>query len=109
MGAKEFVKKILEETVFTQQQIADCMGVDQSLVSKWKTGERELTAQQFDKLCGVLGYSLIDYLEGRTHQPISIAFSAKALTNDDVVALGRLNHMFANLKYMETLDSYETD
>ena len=108
MKAKEFVGIILDNTPFTQSQLANCLGVDQSLISKWKSGERDMTAIQFTDLCNVLGYSTADYLNGVTGQVISFAFSASGLSNEDILSVGRFNKLLANLNYMEMIESNES-
>ena len=107
MAGIEFLQSILEDTPFTQKQIADYMGVDQSMISHWKKGTRSITSAEFEKLLGFLGYSLLDYLNN-TRRPISFAFSASKLSEEDILTLGWLNKVMANLEYMETLSSDES-
>ena len=57
---KKFVQRILTNPILTQKQIAFCLGVSQSLISRWKNGKGKITAMQFGKLCAVLGYTYFD-------------------------------------------------
>ena len=108
MNAVELVKTLLNQKTFTQQQLASCLNVDQSTISKWKNGDRNMTVDQFEAVCGLYGYSLIDYLNGVEYQPISFSFSATKLEDSDIKQIGLLNNLFAQLKLMETLNSNES-
>ena len=108
MDTRGYLTELLSNKMFNQEQIAEIMGVDQSMISKWKNGEREITTEQFEKLCGIFGYSLADYSLGISFRPIKVAFSAKMLEKDDIIALGKINKILANLNYMELLINNET-
>lgn len=104
----ELVQELLNSNVFTQNQIAECMGVDQSTISKWKNGDRNMTANQFEMLCSIYGYSIMDYLNGVEYRPLSFAFSASRISSEDIKMLGKIGSIFSQLRLMETLDSNET-
>jgi len=97
MTVKEYTSKILENNSFTQEQIADFLHVDQSLISKWKKQERLINAEQFQSLCNMLGHSMSDYLNGNTESTIKVAFRASKLKDSDIIAIARFNTVFSNL------------
>ncbi len=98
---------LIKNAVFTQEQIAECMDVDQTTVSKWKNGERDISDVQFFKLCAVLGYSMADFLNGNYNKQIMVAFKANQLEKEDILAISKVNKLFANISYMEALESNE--
>lgn len=49
---------------YTQQEIADKLGVAKNTVSRWETGERSLTVENLIKLADLYKTS-IDFLVGR--------------------------------------------
>lgn len=97
MNVREYTSKILENTSFTQEQIADYLQVDQSMISKWKKMERPINPVQFEKLCNMLGHSMSDYLNGNTNNQICIAFRAKELKAKDIRTIVSFNTIFSNL------------
>ena len=108
MEAMEFARNLLNNSPYNQEQIAMCLDVDQSLVSKWKNGTRDMTAVQFIDLCSLVGFSMLDYLNGVNSPNIKMAFSSKGLTREDIFAIGKFSRLLANLSYMEVLDSNES-
>lgn len=45
---------------FTQEQLAEELGVTQSSISEWETGERDIPDAMKFRICDVLGRSLAD-------------------------------------------------
>ena len=44
-----------------QSELADRLGVPQSVVSKFETGERRLDVGEVEEICSVLGYAFVDF------------------------------------------------
>lgn len=51
----EIFAKYRKEKGFSQQYVADRMGVGKTMVHNWETGKRQMYAHQFMDLCDVLG------------------------------------------------------
>ena len=51
----EIFAKYRKEKGYSQQYIADRMGVAKSLVHYWETGQRQMFAHQMMELCDILG------------------------------------------------------
>lgn len=63
----------------TPRELADHLGVKQSTIARWESGERSPRGQRVSKLAGILGVSLSWILVGRGVEP--------AASIDDVVQL----------------------
>jgi transcriptional regulator with XRE-family HTH domain len=63
------LKALRERSGFTQSNIAKYLKVDQSLISKFETGERTLSADMLEKLAVLFGVDLtaFDGKIGRAH------------------------------------------
>ena len=51
----EIFAKYRKEKGYSQQYVADRMGVGKTIVHYWETGQRQMYAHQFMDLCDVLG------------------------------------------------------
>lgn len=65
MTIGEYVKKAREKKGITQQEMADALYVDVSLVCRWEKGRRRISAEELCSIADFLGVSL-DELVGRT-------------------------------------------
>lgn len=60
------IKEFRENSGYTQKNIADFLGVDQSMVSKIEKGERSLTSDMLDSLSALFGVPVSSF---QTMQP----------------------------------------
>lgn len=102
----EFVSTLLEQSLFTQEQLSSYLGVDQSLISKWKSKERKVTSEQFEKLCLLFGYSASDVVEGVNVEQKIINLRAANITSEDMDKVAMINRIVNNLAEMEAIDKY---
>ena len=58
------IKELRSESNYTQQNIADFLGVDQSFISKVEKNERVLTSDMLEKLAVLFGVKLKDFIVG---------------------------------------------
>ena len=56
------LKKIRLARNMTQGELADKMGLSRHLISRWETGDRNINADQLNKLAQILGVTL-DYFQ----------------------------------------------
>ena len=88
---------------YTQQQIGEYLGVDQSLISKIEKDQRKINMTQFDKLC--LLYNVTpEYLLGETDEytPVRCRSDEKA----DLNAIAKMNQVRGYLKLLRKLEKY---
>ena len=51
------LKQLRKESRITQEQMAEYLGVDQSLITKLENGTRSLNVTLIDKICNLFGCS----------------------------------------------------
>jgi transcriptional regulator with XRE-family HTH domain len=56
------LRTVREEASLTQVQVAAKLGVPQSFVSKYESGERKLELPEIDAICRAVGISLADFV-----------------------------------------------
>ena len=88
---------------YTQQQIGDYLGVDQSLISKIEKDQRKINMTQFDKLC-LLYHVTPEYLLGETgeYTPVRYRSDEKA----DLNAIAKMNQVRGYLKLLRKLEKH---
>ena len=57
---QKLLKAVREEANLTQVQVAERLGLPQSFVSKYESGERRLELPEIDAICEAVGVSLVD-------------------------------------------------
>ena len=94
--------ELLNNCMYTQEQLAVYLDVDRTLISKWKNGSRVMNAEQLEKLCDLMGYSLFDLLVGSPIKKINVKFRGN-LENSDLVEIAKINKIAKNIEYMERI------
>ncbi len=61
------IKKLREDLLLDQKQLANILGVSQPTISDWETGRKVPSTQSAEKLANFFGVSM-DYLWGRTER-----------------------------------------
>ena len=99
----ERIKDLRNKSNFTQRNIADFLGVDQSHISKVEKGERALTSDMLEKLAALFGMQPKELLEGTDAEPLVYAFRASDMTVDDMRTICAINRIALNSAFLETL------
>ncbi len=88
----------------TQQQVANYLGIDQSLVSRYEKGERPLSSVQLESLANLFGCSVTALVsEERSMEPLRFAFRASEVKDEDLESIAAINKIINNLRDMERL------
>ena len=97
------LKKLREEAGLRQKQIAECLSVDQSLVSKFEVGERSISSKQLDTICDIVCYPVDKLLdEEQDIKPDNtISFRTAKLSTESIKALSAINRIFLNQMKMD--------
>ena len=97
------VKLLREAASFTQQQLADYLSVDQSLISKFEKGERSINSDALKQL-SVLFCCPISALVSDEVKPVyNVAFRTNAISQEDLMALSVINRIALNQLQMDQL------
>ena len=102
----ENLYKLRRKNGYTQEQVANYLGIAQSNLSKIENGERNFNITLLDKLCLLYNCSP-EYLMGKTdiHEKSSIAFRSDEKVDLNVVA--KMNEITGYLKLLRKLDGDE--
>ena len=98
----EKVREIREGMNLSQKQMADYLGLDQSAVSKYESGERSMSTVTLEKICNLLGCMPEELLsdEGaRTEK--KVAFRATDIDAEDLEALASVQRISMNIALMK--------
>ena len=98
----ETLKQLRTVNGFTQEQIAEYLEVNQSLISKIEHGERGLNLTILYKLCDLYDIKDTDLLSNdlTEYQPLNIQHNGVL----DLNAIAKMNQIKNNLKLLRRLD-----
>lgn len=98
------LKELRKDSKLTQEQLAQYLGVDQSLVTKLENGTRAMNVSMVEKLCSLFCCTE-DYLFGMDDEytPMQFAFRANCIQADDLESIAAVNRIARNIKYMNKL------
>lgn len=91
----------------TQAQMAEYLGVDQSMVTKLENGTRTLNITLIDKICSLFGCSE-GYLTGADDAYIPLSFAFRANGADgvqacDLESIAAVNRIVMNIRSMNEM------
>ena len=98
-GKKIRLKELRKESKLTQEQLANYLKVDQTLITKLENGTRNVTL--IEKLCSLFGRTE-DYLLGRedAYLPLNFAFRSNKIQAEDLESIAAVNKIVMNIRYM---------
>ncbi len=97
-------RALRDRSGLNQSQIADFLKVDQSYISKCEKGERQFSADIFEKAATFFGCT-IDFFtnEDSEYCPMPFALRANGITTEDLEAMAVMNKLALNMRYMSAL------
>ncbi len=98
MNIGENIRKIREEKGFTQQQIADLVGMHRSNYSKVETAQRELSISALSKVAKFFEMSLDDLVNFEGNVPQEVTLEDKT-TLEQVKLIGSLEPEDKNMVF----------
>lgn len=102
--ASERFKLLRENSNLTQSQIAEFLKIDQSYISKFEKGERNLSVDMLEKICSLFGCTLSYFEdESESHTPLNIAFRSKNLNIEDLETIASINKVALNIRLINSL------
>lgn len=100
------IKEYRQRLGYSQEHIAEFLGIDRSTLSKYETGEREISLLHFDKLCDIFGIELDDLVENdSTAKSINLAFAfrCKEANVQDLKSLANFQKVVKNYLKMQQI------
>jgi transcriptional regulator with XRE-family HTH domain len=101
----ENAKKARESNGFSQASVADFLGVDQSLISKFEKGERTIQSEMLERLANLYGYTIVDFIRdgGIPGQQLKAAYRSNGITPSDMEVIHDIKRIAINLFFMTGL------
>lgn len=98
------LENLRNDANLTQAQLADYLGINQSMLSKIESGERSIGMSYLEKLSSLYCISSYDLAnKDNIDSQMQIAFRAKKLTSDDLFILAKVNRIIMNQRFMDGL------
>ena len=104
MGFAENFREIRNKRNITQEQLAEYLNVDQSLITKLENGTRSLSVGLIEKICSLFGCSE-GYLLGvnDAYIPLNFAFRSKGVETEDLESIAAINRIAINIRFMNEM------
>lgn len=98
------IKSLRKESRLTQEQLAEFLNIDQSMVTKLENGTRSLTITLLDKICSLFGCTE-EFLLGESNEyiPLNFAFRSNGIQGEDLESIAAINKIVMNLHYMNEM------
>lgn len=98
------IKMLRKESKLTQEQLANYLEVDQSLVTKLENGTRSPNVTLIDKICSLFGCTE-EYLMGESDEyiPLNFSFRSSTIEAEDLQSIAVVNKIAMNLRFMDEL------
>ena len=100
----ERLKYLRKESKITQDQLAQYLSVDQSMITKLESGTKNFSITMIDKICSLFGCSE-EFLMGESDNYISLnfAFPSTGIETETLEGIATVNRIVTNLKYINKL------
>ena len=97
-------KQLRKESKITQEQLANYLDVDQSMITKLENGTRNLSVTLIEKICNLFGCS-DTYLMGveDDYIPLNFAFRSNGIQSEDLESIAAVNKIVMNIRYMNEM------
>ncbi len=98
------LKQLRKESKITQEQLANYLDVDQSMITKLENGTRNLSVTLIEKICNLFGCS-DTYLMGveDDYIPLNFAFRSNGIQSEDLESIAAVNKIVMNIRYMNEM------
>lgn len=104
VNAGAITKSLREQSGLTQDEIAHYLKVDQSLISKFESGERTLNVDLLERLADLFGVDMTAF-NGCTCRikPLALALRANEIHGEDLETISVINRIALNADFMTKL------
>jgi transcriptional regulator with XRE-family HTH domain len=95
------LKNLREQAGFTQNNIANFLSVDQSLVSKIEKGERSITSDMLDRLSALFGIDTSFFVNGYVKEKtMNYSLRANDINTNDCEIISAIHRIALNCDFM---------
>ena len=98
----ERLKELRTKFRYTQADISSLLGVDQSLISKYESGERQISVDMLEKLGDLYCCDLI-HTPPVASPELQVAFRADSIDASSMKAIQAVNRVVLNSVFMANL------
>lgn len=104
MGANNRIKDLRKQAGLTQGQIGEFLNIDQSMVAKLESGERNLTTVQLSKLANLFACSE-EYLRGaaNNNEVANFAFRIEKMGSEELKVIASINKIAGNINMLNQI------
>ena len=102
------LKKLREAARYTQDEVAQTLGVTRSAYSNYESGERETPYDLLDKISDLFGcdmYVLFEENKNADAMILASAFRLDGLTNEDALEIVRFKDIVKSYLKMEAIEA----
>lgn len=102
------LKKLREAARYTQEDVAQALGITRSAYSNYESGEREAPYDLLEKVSDLFGcdmYILFEENENTDAMILASAFRLDGLTDEDVIEIVRFKDIVKSYLKMEAIDA----
>ncbi len=98
------LKELRKQSGLAQKYIAEYLGVDQSLIARYESGDRNMTTETLEKLALLYGCTLNSILTGESNHTVpAFSFRADGIEVEDLRALAEINKIVLNQMLIDQL------
>lgn len=95
------LKQLRKKSKITQEQLANYLDVDQSMITKLENGTRNLNVTLIEKICNLFGCSEAYLLgEDDVYIPLNFAFRSNGIQSEDLESIAAINKIVMDIRYM---------
>ncbi len=102
------LKKLREASRYTQDEVAQILGITRSAYSNYESGERDAPYDVLEKVSDLFGcdiYVLFEENENAAAMILASAFRLDGLTREDAVEIVRFKDIVKSYLKMEAIDA----
>ncbi len=98
------LKQLRKESKITQEQLANYLDVDQTMITKLENGTRNLNVTLIEKICNLFGCSDAYLLgEDDAYIPLNFAFRSNGIQTEDLESIAAINKIVMDIRYMNEM------
>lgn len=97
------IRYLLANSKFSQEMLSEYLEVDQSTISNWKRGTRNISVTHIEKICDLFGCMIEDVVNGNIQSnSLNDVKFRKSNINDKkaLESIASINRIVNNLNYM---------